>query len=422
MTRTAAWLAAALVSATSAAVHAQSSVADARPAYNLHGFVLADYATRVASGSGNIALAETRGRLEVVLADPAIDAEARFKLDAFHDAVVDNSGLDLREAYLDYRVGPFDFRLGRQVLSWGVGDLEFVNDVFPKDYGAFFVGRPIEYLKVANDALRTTVTLDPVAVDLVAIPLLAADATPGRDRFRYAFDPFAQLTTRTLTRPDASWSNAELAARIHGSLAETDLAAYAFRGFFHSPSSLPDDPLAPTTITDSFPALSVYGASLQRNALGGVISAEAGYNDSRDNRSSRNPLLPSSSVKLLAGYQREVTTDFTVGIQYVGQAMRHHDTYRAAVPPGFPVTDAYVQTATLRVTRFLLHQTLRLSAFAFLGITERDLLVMPETEYKISDRLSVVLGANIFAGNQPSTTFGVFRDNTNVYAWSRLIF
>jgi hypothetical protein len=60
--------------------------------------------------------------------------------------------------------------------------------------------------------------------------------------------------------------------------------------------------------------------------------------------------------------------------------------------------------------------------FVFAGITERDLLAIPEAEYAVSDRLSLVVGSNLFAGERPYTTFGVFRSNSNIYTWGRFSF
>jgi hypothetical protein len=404
----------------------EPSSTDDGPGYALHGFVLASYAARLTSdqppGAGPFVFAEERARLEIALDDPSIDAAARFKIDAAFDSLDSREVLELREAYVDYRVGPFDFRLGRQTLSWGVGDLQFVNDVFPKDFAAFFTGRPIEYLKAPTDALRTTLNVSPVALDLVAIPFFTPDTLPRADRFTYAFDPFPGVADRTVTPPERSARNTELAARLHGSIGSTDVALYAYRGFFHAPSFAPDDPVAPTALRGTFAPLSVYGASLQRNLLGGVLALEGGYYDSRTNRDSANPLLPTSFTKWLAGFQRELRTDFTVGVQYVGQLMRDHATYAAHVPPGFPALDRFVHTATLRITRLLRHQTLRLSAFVFAGITERDLYAIPEVEYKLSDRLSIVAGANVFAGKEPHTTFGIFRRSSNAYSWVRFAF
>ena len=99
-------------------------------------------------------LAEERLRLDLTLWTDAIDAEARLKLDALHDAVSRDFDVDLREAYLDYSTGNLDFRLGRQIATWGVGDFLFINDVFPKDWVSCFSGRPLEYIKIGVDSAR----------------------------------------------------------------------------------------------------------------------------------------------------------------------------------------------------------------------------------------------------------------------------
>ncbi len=387
------------------------------------GFALAGYTARLGderpSGADDLIVAEERVRLELSAEAAAMDVAARMQLDAAHDWLDDRVRLRVREAYVDYRAGRFDVRLGRQTLSWGVGDFVFINDVFPKDYGAFFAGQPIEYLKVPVDALRTTYSAPAFALDLVAMPRFTGDALPRRDRYDYAFDPFADVS-REVIRPHRTPANTEAAMRLYGSVLSTDVALYAFRGYFHAPSFTPDDPLNPTLLAGTYPPLSVYGASLQRNMFGGVLALEAGYYDSREQRST-NPLLPGSFTKALVGFQRELRTDFTVGVQYVGQWL-HRDGDVLSLPAASPRIERFQQTATLRLTKLLRHQALRLSLFALCGLTERDRYVIPEIEYKVSDRFSIVAGANLFHGRSPYTTFGVFRGNDNVYSWMRLTF
>jgi hypothetical protein len=45
------------------------------------------------------------------------------------------------------------------IITWGVGDLLFINDVFPKDWESFFSGRPPEYLKLGVDGALVTYSL-----------------------------------------------------------------------------------------------------------------------------------------------------------------------------------------------------------------------------------------------------------------------
>ncbi len=65
--------------------------------------------------------------------------------------------LDLRQANVFVTPAEFmDVKVGRQVLTWGTGDLLFLNDLFPKDWVSFFAGRDDEYLKAPSNSMRVT--------------------------------------------------------------------------------------------------------------------------------------------------------------------------------------------------------------------------------------------------------------------------
>jgi len=342
------------------------------------------------------------------------------KTDFFHDAVARAAETDLREAYLDYGAGPFEFRLGRQIVTWGVGDLLFINDIFPKDYEAFFSGRPIEYLKIGSDAAKVDLFTDLISAELVVIPFFESDNLPASDRF-FLFDPFPGLP-RITEEPRAEFENTELALRLYRNLLGFDISIYAHKGFFRSPGMQPDNPVSPTEVVLFFPRLAVYGISSQGNAVGGVVSLEAGYYDSLDDRSGRDPSIPNSMVKYLAGYQRQLWTDFTAGIQYYGEVMIHHDRYKASLPDGFPVQDEWRQLVTIRLTQLLYYQTLRFSLFAFFSPTDQDYQIIPEVRYSFTDALWGAVGANLFGGKEKTTFFGQLDKSDNVYITARYEF
>src|SRR3990167_1561696 len=124
-----------------------------------HGFIQAGYAARITdselpSGGGDFVLGEERLQLSLAGALPSLAGGFAAKVDLFHDAVSGEAELEIREAYLDLGGAKLEARVGRQIITWGTGDLLFINDVFPKDWTALFAGRPLEYLKVGSDALK----------------------------------------------------------------------------------------------------------------------------------------------------------------------------------------------------------------------------------------------------------------------------
>ena len=386
-------------------------------ALSAHGFLEGAAGIRLADNPSqpkDATLGEGRLQVELSQEGPA-DSRLFFKVDLIGDAVEERGDADLREFYLD--VSPaqiIDIRAGRQILTWGTGDLIFINDLFPKDFVSFFIGRSLEYLKLGNDAVKFSLYPGPFSLDLVAVPQFTPSEIPKEERLSF-FNPFANriaapgesLSTR---KPAATLENTELAVRFYRTFGSYEGALYGFRGFFKEPVGI--DPAERTLI---FPKLSAYGASLRGPFLQGIASFEFGYYDSREDRTGTNPLIENSSLKYLLGYERELRTDFTVRAQYYLEQMLDYGAYKASLSPGAPEMKEYRHLLFLRLTQLLRYQTVELSFIGFYGPSDRDGMVNPQVSYKITDRLSVASGANVFFGKKDFTQFGQLDKDDNLY-------
>ena len=93
--------------------------------------------------------------------------------------------------------------------------------------------------------------------------------------------------------------------------------------------------------------MSAFGASLRRPAGPGLFNAEMSYYDSRDDRSGTNPLVPNSQLRLLAGFEWEARTNFTVGLQYYLEWTLDHDELLANSPiPNSSRTNVAISSLT----------------------------------------------------------------------------
>lgn len=388
----------------------------------LHGFLQGNYsfdAGRSNPDGGNFKLAEERIQLKL---DATKEPFHLFlKTDAFYDHSNREADLELREGYIDYTASSWDVRAGRQIITWGLGDLLFINDVFPKDYGAFFSGRPLEYLKKGVDGVKIGAYPGFASLELVVIPFFEPNKFPDAKRF-WMFDPMPAIIDRDEKKPSVSLENTEVAFRAYRDIAGYDASLYFYRGFFRQPSAMPDDPMIPSRLTLFYPKLTVYGASLQGKALDGVLSLEAGYYDFRQDRDGSDPMIPNAETRFLIGYQQQFWEDFTAGIQYYGEYMHDYTAYRKSLPPGLPKGKRLHDLVSVRLTQFLMHQTLRLSFFSFLSLSDGDYLLNPEVKYNFSDHIWTALGANIFGGGEKWGQFGQLNKNDNVYFQMRYEF
>jgi hypothetical protein len=258
-------------------------------------------------------------------------------------------------------------------------------------------------------------------VDLAVIPFFEPNRLPGPPAFQLK-DPFPGVADRAVILPEKSWENTELALRVSRPLLSWDIALYGYRGYYRNPSQQLDSWSAPTRLDNVFPELDAFGLSAQGGGLGGVLSFEAGYLFSSEDEGGENPSKPNSESRYLLGYQFAPWLDFTAGIQYYGEYMMEYSEYRTGLPPAFPVEDELRQVFSLRLTRFLKYQTLKLSFLAFYSPTDKDYYLVPEVSYRISDELATMLGGNLFGGESNSTDFAMMDANDNVYLGVRYEF
>ena len=374
----------------------------------------------------DISLNEARLQLDALWYHDLFTAE--LKGDLLYDAMANNledinletgkGFFDLRQANVLFSpLSWMDVKLGRQVLTWGTGDLVFINDLFPKDWQSFFLGRDDEYLKAPSDALFVSLFPAFASIDIAYMPRFDADRYITGERLSYwnGQSVVGQNSILETERPDDWFVDDEFAARIYRNLNGYEVAGYGYHGFWKSPGGM--DPVTGKWL---FPELAVYGASARGPIGGGIGNLETGYFDSGDDRNGNDPFINNSEARLLVGYEREVVKDLTVGVQYYIEHMMDYDSYIDALEAiSMPTNTAYDEdrhTVTLRVTWMLMNQNLILSCFTRYSPSDEDVYVKPVATYKVSDHWQASLGADIFAGSDNYTFLGQFEDNSNIHA------
>ena len=399
--------------------------------FELSGFLDGRIGTRIHGDPYEETLCLEETRLQVQAEKNWIHLGMKLTADFLYDGIVDQTGIhletgagyvDLRDANVSVTPASFmDIKAGRQILTWGVGDLIFINDLFPKDYVSFFIGRDVEYLKAPSDAFKISFFGQQVNVNLVYTPRFDPDRFITGSRLSY-YSPTLGRTAgrdaiiRTET-PDRWFKDDEIALRLYRNLRGYELALYGYRGFWKSPAGTD-----PKTGRAVFPELGVYGASARGKFLKGIASIEIGHYDSAENRAGDNPFIKNSEFRLLLGYEQELARNFTAGMQYYIEHIINYGEYLESLPWGTPQRDENRQVLTLRLSQLLMSQNLSLSLFTFYSPSDRDGYVRPNAHYKINDHWSTELGGNVFFGDRASSFFGQFEIDSNVYSSLRISF
>ncbi len=344
----------------------------------------------------------------------------RFKGDLIGDKVLEEVRGELRELNLTF--SPFEFidvKAGRQIQTWGTGDLIFINDLFPKDWESFFTGRDDEYLKAPSDNIRISFFTDPVNIDISYSPVF--NGSNYIDGSRLSYWNGARIAGRENIFNDDErnrfFNNHEISLRLSKTISGVELAMYGYQGFWQTPEGTDR-----STGKGIYPRLRSLGGSLRASILGGIGYLETGYYDSHQDADGDDSFIRNSEVRFLGGYERELARDFTAGIQYYLEWMLDYTDYNSSLPPSAVQKDEYRHVITLRLTRLMMNQNLKLSLFTYYSPSDQDAYFRPKIHYKVSDRWSVEAGGNFFTGKDDHTFFAQFEDNANAYASARYSF
>lgn len=386
--------------------------------FDVFGFVEVAYGQRISTDpivGRPVTLSDVRGQIQ--WQTDWLGGQVNTTTDLYYDGVKGNVELQFRELAWQGNLGAlgeigrhFDLKVGQQVLTWGVGDFVFLNDLFPKDFQSFFSGRDDEYLKFPSASIKLSGYAKKVSADLVITPRFAPDNFLTGEYFSF-FNPLANqnIAPDFVVVDENRPEGAEWAGRVYSEINGTEYALYGYDGFHKSPNSF--DELG----RPAFSKLQVLGASAVTPLAGGLVKAEYAYYDSLDDAQGVDPAIPNSQSRYLLGFEREIAANFTGAVQWYLEHQQHYDGLIAN--SFFPRLEANEnrQVWTTRLTYQGLRQTLTLSAFNFYSPSDDDGYVRLRLTYRPVDTWSVSMGANGFYGEQPQTFFSQLKDASNVY-------
>lgn len=194
----------------------------------LHGFFDSRAGARILDDNHEEELSLGESRLQLDLEKLGYSSTLKLRADLIYDKVTDDRDLNLDTGYgpVDLREAnilltptyTMDLKLGRQILTWGTGDLLFINDMFPKDWQSFFTGRDEEYLKAPSDGVLISMFPQFATIDIAYTPKFDPDRFISGERISY-WNPImgsraGENAVMEPDTPDEWFNNDELAVRI----------------------------------------------------------------------------------------------------------------------------------------------------------------------------------------------------------------
>lgn len=339
-------------------------------------------------------------------------AEVRFRSGMEFDENLNE--IDLREAFVSAYLGRFDVILGQQIVAWGRADgFNPTDNISPKN---ILVRSPNEDdRRLGHFLVRSFFNLHPLRFEAIWIPSYAESVLPTD------VIPFPTgITICEPDYPDAKLKNSAFALKANLEFADLDGSLSYFNGYNPLPGiAVGAIGISGVTLIPEAYRLHVLGADfstvvLNNTGLRGEFTYRIPYANWEE-----SVHVPNPDLQYTVGMDREIFTDFTIILQYVGRYVFDFsmltEPENPADLPAYEValknrmisyqTDEISHAVSFRPAWSLMYETLTLEALGLYNITTEEIFIRPKISYDIADALTLILGGDIYSGPD-DTLFG----------------
>jgi len=353
------------------------------------------------------------------------DYDAVYSINDFYNSDVEKDqrvNVVLRENYLDYSAGNWDFRLGRQHVVWGemVGFF-FADVVSARDMREFLLP-DFDQLRTPQWAARAEYFADDYHAELLWIPVATYDdiGKPGGEFYpNQPVPPGFNVRYQQELRPERNAENMNYGLRLSTLKNGWDVSAFYYRSTDINQTFYREIIIAPT------PTL-VYQARHDRiNQTGGtlakdfgdvVLKGEAVYTRGRSfttlNAMDSDGVTPQNTIDWAAGLDFTLPAESRLNVQIF---QRQYFNYDSAI-----ISDKRENGYSLLINTKIFNNW-EVQA-TFISSTNRtDWLFRPRVTWSFERNWRLLVGADVFKG-PPTSLFGQYDQKDRVYSEVRYSF
>lgn len=337
----------------------------------------------------------------------------------------DSLQFNFREVYMDLYFKNFDLRIGKQQVVWGKADGVFITDIVSPLNLTEFLLPDFDEIRIGVVAAKLDYYIGNSTLEAIWIPQFTPTTRPDVNSIWYIQPDFAAPPTfdwsKSTIKP--SLENSELFLKWSAMTSKVDfeiMGGYTWddnptmhvqKEFVMDTTTVGPTPvLSGLTITPQYHRLTVVGGSFSTEIKGLIFRGEGAYYNGKyfqtEDPFATDALVQKNYLNYVAGL------DFNVGsvklsVQFIQKYILDYNEYINE--------NEFRNTATFMARYDMMRETLHLELFSYIGLSDNDALIRPKVTYDFDDSFSLLLGANIFVGDQEGQ-FGQYQDNSMVYA------
>ena len=317
----------------------------------------------------------------------------------------------LRENYLDFAAGGWDWRLGRQHIVWGemVG-LFFADVVSAKDMREFVL-QDFQLMRIPQWAARAEYFKDDFHAELVWVPFPSYDEVgePGAEYFAYPASAGIPVVLGT-SRPARRLSNTNYGLRLSRLIKGWDLAGFYYSSMDSSPAYYLAPAVCATCYQGHHERIHQAGGTLAKDMGNFVLKGEAVYTRGRAYN-----VVDAADAD---GVAKQNTLDWVVGLDFnPGMDSRLNTQFFQRVYFGHDarIIPDRVENGFSLLASYKLRENLEAEALLVRSLNRNDWMFRPKLNWGFERNWRLLLGLDIFGG-PPDGLFGQFDDTDRVYA------
>jgi len=336
----------------------------------------------------------------------------------------DSFDFRLREIYLDLYFENFDLRLGKQQVVWGKADGVFITDVVSPLNLTEFLLPDFDEIRTGVIAAKLDYYIGNSTIEAIWIPQFTPTTRPAQNSIWYTQPDFPAPATFDWSKStiNPSMENSEFFLKYSAmtSIIDFDLMGgytwddnptmHTEKVFGMDTTQTPPKPgLIGLNITPEHHRLTLFGGSFSTEIKGFILRGEAAYYSGKYFQTTDPASVDATIQKDYLNYV--VGLDFSIGSvklsgQFIQKYILDYD--------DFMRDDEINNMATFLARYDMMRETLHLELFSYIGLTNSDALIRPKITYDFDDSFSILLGGNIFVGDEDGQ-FGQYGDNSMIY-------
>jgi len=334
---------------------------------------------------------------------------------------IDSLDFRLREIYLDLYFNNFDIRVGKQQIVWGKADGVFITDIASPLNLTEFLLPDFDEIRIGVYAVKVDFYFGNSTIEAIWKPIFAGNELPGPSSIWYKPPEFPAPPTFDYSKEkiNPSLENSEVYLKYSLSSSAIDFDFMGAYTWDASPSMHIDKEyqmdsvgipiLAGLLITPEHHRVYVAGGSFTSTLKSFVIRGEAAYYNGKyfqtADPTADGALIQKDYLHYVVGLDYGVG-HLKLSAQFIQKYIMDYD--------DFIDEEEFGNTMTFLARYEAMRETLHLELFSYVGLNYGDALIRPKVTYDFSDSFSILLGSNIFVGDERGM-FGRYSNNSMIY-------